>query len=279
MSNEQAKSRFLEDIQTICDEQSMRDYQAFPRWVCENVLDLDNGATDDAVIDGAGNYGIDIVHIEDNSDKLNQYVCIGQVKFNKTLNYRTTQEEVGSLINAWQYLENCPVDANEAFKQKSQEYKAIKKDNPNIQKITLFVVGGTLNHPAKTLVDMNLAKSLSDDHKKNPQLQIIEDKMIKIMRNLKKRDRIPEALTNVLRTTCGSFMSWFDACRRETYPSDIIKKMNNPQPFEYTPTPHDIVYKLKKHGADILSILKIQRTHIINIDKEDKIKKCLEVIE
>ncbi len=152
----------------------MRDYQAFPRWVCENVLDLDNSATDDAVIDGAGDYGIDIVHIEDNSYKLDQYVCIGQVKFNKNLDYNATEQDVNSLIHAWRYLEDCPDDANEAFKQKAQEYKAIKKNNPNIQKITLFAVAGSLNRPAKTLVAKTRSESLPNDHNKDPQLRILE---------------------------------------------------------------------------------------------------------
>ncbi len=172
MSDDQAKSRLHEDIRTICKEQSMADYQAFPRWVCENILDLDNSATDEAVIDGARDYGIDIVHIDD-ADESNPCVYIGQVKFSETLNYIATENEVNSLIHAWKYLEDCPDNANEAFRQKAQEYKSIKQDNLNIQKIMLFVVAGSLDTSAKTLVERT-SKSLFDDQHKDLQLQILD---------------------------------------------------------------------------------------------------------
>ena len=103
----------------------------------------------------------------------------------------------------------------------------------------------------------------------------IEKKIIEIFQKLKKSDPIPDLLLNIVDTTCESFMLWFDSRPQETWPTKLYEKIHSPEYKESendVPTPYDIMYKLKKHGSDILSVLKNERIRRIKIDRQDKIK-------
>lgn len=155
MSNEQMQSQFQREIKIMCKDADIKDYQAFPRWICKNILDIrDEDAIDEAVaIGGAHDYGIDIFYLDDDDlDEAEQCVWIAQVKFSETLNYRVTKEEILSFRETVKYLENCPENANSAFKQKSMAFKKIKQANPRLKIIMLFAVTGTLNDQADKII-------------------------------------------------------------------------------------------------------------------------------
>ena len=150
----QMKSQFIEEIQNISKEYDIKDYQAFPRWVCTNILDIDSELdVDEAVsIDGSNDYDIDILYIDYDGNGTNQSVWIVQSKFSSTLNHIVDREEILSFRETLKYLENCPNDANSNFKQKSRDYNMLRQENPNLKKILLFAVTGKLNDQAKQLI-------------------------------------------------------------------------------------------------------------------------------
>ena len=153
MSNEQMKAQFMKEIQDISKEHNIKDYQAFPRWVCANILDIDSELdVDEAVsIDGPNDYGIDILYIDD-GDETNQSVWIVQSKFSNTLDHTVDREEILSFRETLRYLENCPGDTNSDFKQKSRDYNILRQENPGLKKIMLFAVTGHLNDQARQLI-------------------------------------------------------------------------------------------------------------------------------
>ena len=163
MSNEQMQEQFMKEIQDISKEHNIKDYQAFPRWVCTNILDIDNELdVDEAVgIGGSNDYGIDILYIDD-GDETSQSVWIVQSKFSSTLDHSVDREEILSFRETLKYLENCPNDANSDFQQKSRDYNMRRQENPNLKKIMLFAVTGHLNDQAKQLIDDESNKFSSD---------------------------------------------------------------------------------------------------------------------
>ena len=175
MSDEQAMSQFTGEIKGICEAMDIKDYQAFPRWICDNILGIRRDSMiDDAIaIGGSNDYGIDIFYMDDESDSDDQYVCLGQIKFSKTLDYRVTREEILSFKESIKYLENCPDDANSAFKQKANEFRMIKQDNPDIRIIMLFAVTGSLNEQAKVAIRQDLDQIAIDNGSK-PDIRILD---------------------------------------------------------------------------------------------------------
>ena len=73
-------------------------------------------------------------------------------------------------------------------------------------------------------------------------------------------------------------MTCFDLDKQETWPSDLLDKINDPDyqsnPDDQ-PSPYDIMYQLKKDGKIILPYLLDMRPNIITMYGDDPIKKKL----
>jgi len=171
VSNEEAKRVFREQIKEIQDASGEKDYRAFLRWICKTILCVDKELMiDDAIsIDGPRDYGIDILHIDED----NQYAYVVQAKFSEDMDHHVSREEMESFANMIGYLEKCPDSANGALKRKSAEFRATKRDNPDMTVIMCFAVTGSLGDQAA-----ELAKSLSSDIKARydmtPVIQILD---------------------------------------------------------------------------------------------------------
>lgn len=120
--------------------------------------------------------------------------------------------------------------------------------------------------------------NLSLSHISEPAKTNIEDKIIEHFRSLGKSDEIPEAFLNVAETAYTYFMICFDLDKRETWPSDLLDKISDPdyQPNpDDKPSPYDIMSQLKKDGKAILPHLLDMRQNIITVYGDDPIKKKL----
>ena len=131
---------FHDELGQICKQMGIPKQEAFPRWICQNVLGItEETDIDEAVsIGGRDDYGIDIFHMHDNGDSTEQYVCWIQTKFSEGLDHRITREEFESFASTLGHLRNCPVRANRTFKQKSTEFVKINTENPRIKKRMIF---------------------------------------------------------------------------------------------------------------------------------------------
>ena len=175
MSDEQARNQFMGEIRGICEARDTEDYRAFPRWVCDNILGIrGDSAIDEAVSVGDSNgYGIDIFHTDDMIDAADQYVCLVRIKFSGTLDCRVTREEILSFRESVGYLENCPDDASPAFRQRSDEFKTIRRDNPGTRIVMLFAVTGSLDEQAREAVRLDPDQMAADGGSK-PDIRILD---------------------------------------------------------------------------------------------------------
>lgn len=95
-------------------------HEAFPRWVCYNLLNLDENDTDKATEIGApGDSGIDIFYI-DESEKI---IYVGQTKYSDKLNYSLSRQELTDFFGTLDRLRSEDYQGNETFKSKSIEFK------------------------------------------------------------------------------------------------------------------------------------------------------------
>lgn len=78
MTADTSKALFLDQIDDLCVRMGdIPRHEAFPRWICQNVLGIaDNITIDDAVsIGGRNDYGVDIFHSDEHGDSTEQLVC------------------------------------------------------------------------------------------------------------------------------------------------------------------------------------------------------------
>ena len=155
MASDSSKELFLQQINDICEDVSVVQHEAFPRWICQNILGItDEGKIDDLVsIGGKNDYGIDIFHTDESQDITEQYVCWIQAKFSDKFDRSITREEIETFASTLGHLRDCPDSANNTFKQKAAEFVKIEERNPNIKKKMIFVVAGKLNDQAKELIN------------------------------------------------------------------------------------------------------------------------------
>ena len=155
MTEETSISVFNDEINMICDQVDTIKSSAFPRWICQNVLNItEEYKIDEAIsIGGKNDYGIDIFHADESGDITEQYVCWIQAKFSEDLNRVINREELETFANTLNHLKNCPDLANNTFKQKSAEFIQINQKHPHIRKRMIFAVTGKLNDQAQALID------------------------------------------------------------------------------------------------------------------------------
>ena len=155
MVSDASRALFLQQIGEISGRFGIPRHEAFPRWICQNILGIaDEGMTDEAVsIGGKGDYGVDVFHADESGDSTEQYVCWIQAKFSESLDYVATREEMESFAATLGHMGDCPDNANRTFKQKSAEFASMKARHPHIQKRLIFAVTGRVNDQAKELIN------------------------------------------------------------------------------------------------------------------------------
>lgn len=143
MSTEHATSLFMEQIKDICDEWNLESNdEAFPIWLCENILDLDSSKIEEAIsIGGPYDYGIDIFYIDD-TDPNEPYVYLIQAKFSETLSHSVEKDEILSFRKSLTHLKNCPSDANDNFKEKSKDFVLLGSNAEKVHVVMLFISAG-----------------------------------------------------------------------------------------------------------------------------------------
>ena len=136
MAMDTRRSLFHNQINDICDQAGVSKPDAFPIWICQNILNMaDNEKIDEAVsIGGKNDCGIGIFHAEENGDITEQYVCWVQAKFSENLDYAAGREDIESFASTLGRLTDCPASANLTFKQKAAEFAKMAKKYPPIRK-------------------------------------------------------------------------------------------------------------------------------------------------
>ena len=154
MTSDASKALFLQQIDDISGQIGVARHEAFPRWICQNILGIsDEGQIDEAVsIGGRGDYGIDIFHADEGGDVTEQYVCLIQAKFSDELDRMVNREEMESFASTVGHLRDCPEGANKTFKQKSSEFAKMEERHPHIQKRLIFAVTGRINDQVREMI-------------------------------------------------------------------------------------------------------------------------------
>ena len=176
MTEETGKALFNKQIQEICDQVKVLRHDAFPRWICQNILGImDDGNVDEAVsIGGKNDYGVDVFHADEGGDVTEQYICWIQAKFSENLDRRISREEMESFASTFGHLQDCPKQANMTFKQKSSEFLKINEKHPRIKKRMIFAVTGRLTSQAEELVNNDRWKEERFGRDHNVSLEILD---------------------------------------------------------------------------------------------------------
>ena len=171
--NEAIKS-FRSEIQKICDDEGLTSDRAFPRWICEHILNItENDIISEAVsIGGKNDFAIDIFHISEDEDV--PYVCWIQAKYGEALDRIITKDDIMAFGGTIKYLESCPKQANKTFKQKSDEFNEIVQNNTEIKKRMIYVVTGKLNEQAKEQINRNEWKKNFEGYGSSIEFQLME---------------------------------------------------------------------------------------------------------
>ena len=93
----------------------------------------------------------------------------------------------------------------------------------------------------------------------------VEESLIESFRSLKRDDKIPEELTDIAQAAYDSFMVSFDANRKETWPAELIKKIESPKYREAkddVPSPYEVMDTLRKRGEVLLPQLLRTRAYM-----------------
>ena len=154
LASEASGELFKDEVGRISEQIGIPNHEAFPRWICHDVLGIeDEGEVDEAVsIGGKGDYGIDIFYADDGAYSGERSVYIIQAKFSENLEHSVTREEIESFTGTLNHLRRCPKGANKVFKQKSSEFQRIEAQYPNIRKHMIFAVAGKPNSQVCDLI-------------------------------------------------------------------------------------------------------------------------------
>ena len=154
MASDTGKELFNSQIDQICEQMGIARHEAFPRWICQNVLRMaDESQIDEAVsVDGKNDYGVDVFYAQDSSDATERYVCWAQAKFSENLDHIVDRDEMEGFAGTIHHLKNCPDMANRTFKQKSIELARTEAKYPRIKKRMIFAVAGRFSEQVKDLL-------------------------------------------------------------------------------------------------------------------------------
>ena len=102
----------------------------------------------------------------------------------------------------------------------------------------------------------------------NSERERISDGIIEKFRSLKKKDPVPEGFLTVAENAYNTFMLGFDNIRNETWPKEIMDRINHPDYVEQPedmPDSYDVMYVLKQKGQKLLPHLLRTRQQIIRL--------------
>ena len=154
MTLETSQGMFREQIARISEQTGIPAHEAFPRWVCQNILGMDDDAKiDEAVsIGGCNDFGIDVFYAEDAGDATERYVCWIQAKYRDDLDHHITREEAESFASTLGHLRRCPAEANGVFRQKSAEFAKMEDGHPGIKKLMILAVTGKPDSQVRSML-------------------------------------------------------------------------------------------------------------------------------
>lgn len=165
-SRDSAKRELLDVIRSISKENNDEPvYSSFVRWVCTNILDVtDESEIEDAIsLGGKNDYDVDFFIHNDVGDEDENYMSWGQVKFSETFDYSVERHEMETFGQTLNYLKECPLTANDMFKEKSKLFNDLGGRDASIRKKMYFIVAGDLNEQTKELIQSNSWKALIDN--------------------------------------------------------------------------------------------------------------------
>ena len=109
------------------------------------------------------------------------------------------------------------------------------------------------------------------------QRESIKSNMIEKFQKLKAKDPLPQEFLDIVEAAYNAFMTSYDMDRNETWPQDLLKRVNSDKYEEQEddiPTPIDIMYMLKDDGDKLLPHLLRTRKHMIK-QTGDKVQQSL----
>lgn len=153
VASETSRKAFKEQIARIAEQVGISEHEAFPRWVCQNILRIEDDAEiDEAVsIGGRGSFGIDALYAED-GDAYGRYACWIRATYDGGLDRLVTCEEIESFALTLGHLRQCPAEANAVFRQKSAEFAKMEDGQPNIKKRMVFVAAGRVGTQVRDML-------------------------------------------------------------------------------------------------------------------------------
>lgn len=156
MIEEAVKAELMSKLKQISeDNDNEPTYNSFVRWVCENYLDIDDEDDIEDIISVGGKHDYDVdyfVH-KDNGSNDESYMAWGQVKFSETFDKVVVRNEMETFAKTLAYLQDCPDNANNRFKEHSKTFNELGGKNAHIRKKMTFIVAGTLNEDVELLLD------------------------------------------------------------------------------------------------------------------------------
>lgn len=153
MTSKTSRESFKEQIARIAEQVGIPEHEAFPRWVCQNILGIESEAEiEEAVsIGGRGSFGIDAFYAED-GDAYGRYVCWIRATYDGALDRPVTREEIESFVLTLGHLRQCPTEANAVFRQKSTEFASMEDGQPSIKKRMVFVTAGRVGAQVRDML-------------------------------------------------------------------------------------------------------------------------------
>ena len=142
---EQAKQKFLEEIDEIVNIEGVEDDEAFSRWICRNFLRIDDESDEEDAVEvgGAGDRSVDFFWMDETPDtREEQSISWGEAKFSRNLNREFDSTFLDHLGESIGKLEDPPITSNRAFKNCAEEFRAAGGvDSPMQKRIYICVAG------------------------------------------------------------------------------------------------------------------------------------------
>ena len=121
------KNLLIDQIQTIADENGIETYDAFPEWICSNILGYDDEDSQEACkIGGPGDGDIDFfrwANVDGSISRERDYVQWGQAKFSVNCDREFTEADLDAFVATIDKLENATsaTSSNVVFQEKAAE--------------------------------------------------------------------------------------------------------------------------------------------------------------
>jgi len=272
--NELAKETFLREINELADEQGVTTDTAFSRWICKEFLRLeDDDDIETAVeIGGSNDRAVDFFWIDDEpAEREAQSINWGQAKFSETLDRVFDSDALDHFVQSIGRLEDSPVESNSAFKNASEEFRAVGGVDSQIQKRMYLCVAGSINaqveediSPGSDWRQRNLSTTTG------PSIEIIVIDLNKIIQQCVQRQTGPVQITfsNEAKKPDGTMVQVSSIVNR------IDSVTGRPSIFGYVNA--DELLKLKRSEADTLFAQNVRQGLGTNTSPNKKMVKTLQ---